>query len=128
MRKLKYLARGLVVLCPTVCLAGDIQLAWTSGCATITSVNNYLAYSKEFFVTLSSGVPATCNGEILGTKGAIPFLVGKGQLTDTNVSAVLETALSAYNSGHQVMVAFDRSSQACYGMVIAVGGTSGQCH
>jgi hypothetical protein len=100
---------------------------WTMKCAKVTSVTNYAGYADEFVITLAPAAPAGCNGEISGTAGAIPFVAGKGTVNDTNMGGLLQTALAAFTSGRQVMVAYDASASACYGMIIAIGGSGGQC-
>jgi hypothetical protein len=112
------------LLSSAICSGADIS--WTSGCAKITSVTNYSGYSKEFVITLAPG-PKGCTGEISGVAGAIPFSIGREGVTDANFIALLETALTAYTSGHRVTVGYDASTGACYGMAIAVGGLSGDC-
>jgi hypothetical protein len=100
---------------------------WTTQCAKITSVINYAGYADEFVITLVPAAPSPCGGEISGVKGAIPFIAGKGAVSDANIGGLLQTALAAYTTGHQVMVAYDGTTSACYGQIIAVGGSGGQC-
>lgn len=125
MRKLGYPMWGsFLLLCSIANSSPD--LSWTKSCVRVTSVANYTAYSKEFVVTLSSG-PTGCNGEISGVAGAIPFSVGKNGVSDANFATLLDTALAAYTSGHQVTIGYDKGTPSCFGAVIVLGGLQGEC-
>ena len=125
---MKQIGHLLLVVAAPFCsaISSGADITWTTSCAKITSVTNYSAYAKEFVITVAPG-PKGCNGEISGVKGAIPFSIGKEGITEANLASLFETALTAYTSGHRVMVGYDASTEACYGMAISVGGLSGEC-
>jgi hypothetical protein len=117
--------RGLLqIACIVMGLAWDLavsaDLSWTSNCVTITSVGNYLGYSKQFYLSVSQPLPG-CNGDISGVTGAIPFTVGKNGITDSNIASLLDTALTAYSTGHKVTLGYDKSTAQCYGVIILLG-------
>lgn len=111
-------------ICSSMGHASDI--AWTRTCVKLRAVDNFAAYAGQFVLVFTPAVPH-CNGGVSGVAGAIPFVVGQDGVTDSNFDSLLESALAAYKSGHQVTIAYDQSTQACYGMAIAVGGASGNC-
>ena len=124
MSEFRRLLGATLLMFPAIGIAADIT--WTASCATLTSVRNYMAVSNQFFVTVSPS-PPNCGGDISGVPGAIPFTVGKNGVTDSNVKGLFDTALSAYTASQKVTVGYDKSTQACYGMVIVIGSPNGPC-
>ena len=119
MRFVAKLAVTLGVLVPMVAQSGD----W-SACQTVNGVSNYLAYSNAVIVSLSPGLPGCAPA---GIPGAVIFSVNQNGVTSANVSSFLASALTAYTSGHQVMIFYDNSTGTCQGVIVSVGGYAGQC-
>jgi hypothetical protein len=96
---------------------------WSS-CQTIIGVSNYLAYANSVLLTLSPGISG-CNPA--DVSGAVMFSVGVDGVTSDNISSFLASGYAAYMSGHQVAIYYDNSSATCAGVIISLGGPSGQC-
>lgn len=103
--------------------AAQASQQW-SACQTITSVLNYLAYSNAVIVSLSPGISGCAPG---GLAGAVEFQANVNGVTADNINSFLAQGLVAYTTGHQVMIFYDNANNNCPGMMIASGGTSGQC-
>ena len=95
-----------------------------SACQTISGVSNYIAYGSSVLVTLSPGISGCSPADI---PGATVFTVGVNGITTDNINSFLATGLAAYSAGHQVMVYYDNSTTNCQGLIVSVGGPSGQC-
>jgi hypothetical protein len=109
-----------LLLIPVV---SNAALVW-SGCLTITSVSNELAYDNGVFLAFSGGGISGCGA---GTAGGVVFLVGQEGVTSSNINSILATALAAQVSGKGVMILYDNSSGACNSQIISIGGYSSQC-
>ena len=111
-------ALALVLLAPVHVWA----TSWSS-CQTITAVSNYLPHSDAVYLTLSPGISG-CNSIVQGASG---FRVGQAGVTADTIKSLLATSLAAYLAGKQVMIYYEEVTGSCYGMIISVGGYSGQC-
>lgn len=96
---------------------------WSS-CQTITGVSNYLAYANSVLITLSPGIPGCSPVDV---NGAVMFMVGVDGVTSDNISSFLASGFAAYASGHQVMIYYDNTTTSCPGVIVSLGGPSGQC-
>ncbi len=97
---------------------------WSS-CQTVTAVTNLMANSAPgILLGLSPGLSG-CSP--VGVIGALMFSVGVDGVVATNIDSFLATSLTAYTTGHQVMVYYDNTTSTCQGISIAISGYSGQC-
>jgi len=98
---------------------------WSS-CQTITSVTDYTAYNKSFYVNLSPGI----SGCAADAPGAVIFqysTTGTGTAFDAYKN-LFGTTLLAYSLGKRVMIYYDTSAPACYASIISIGGIANQCN
>ena len=95
-----------------------------STCQTIVGVSNYMAFNNDnlFILSMSPGVIGCAFNSF---PGAIGIEVGQFGVTSSNINSFLANSLTAYATGHQVMVYYDTTS--CFGIIIANGGYEGQC-
>jgi hypothetical protein len=120
MRSLKWMMVAASLSAPALAQSAE---QWSS-CQTIIGVSNYLAYANSVLLTLSPGISG-CNP--VDVPGAVMFSVGVDGVTSDNISSFLASGYAAYVSGHQVAIYYDNSSATCAGVIISLGGASGQC-
>jgi hypothetical protein len=98
-------------------------MVW-SACETITSVNNWMAFSNSVYFTVSPVI----TGCTINSASAVQFVVGDEGVTSTNITSIFATGLTAFTNGQQVMIYYDNTTlPACQGQVIAIDGYSAQC-
>jgi predicted metal-dependent phosphotriesterase family hydrolase len=105
----------------TACLNAQAAQSW-SACQTIVAVTDYQAYNNTMVLALSPGISGCGAGA-----GSIQFIVGTDGVTAANFNGFLASSLSAYTIGAQVMIFYDTSVTNCAGVIISIGGYSGQC-
>ncbi len=119
-----HLSRKMIIAAGlTASLNAQAAQSW-SACQTITAVTDYQAYNNTMILALSPGISGCGPSSI---PGSIQFIVGTDGVTAANFNGILASSLSAYAIGAQVMIYYDTSVTNCAGVIISLGGYSGQC-
>lgn len=109
---------GLLAALGIPAKAGAAQV-W-SGCMTITSVSNYIAYDGNVFVYFSTSLPG-----VAPAGAGYAFVTGQNGVTSANINSFLATATAAMLSNTSVMVFYDNTTGDL--IIMSVGGYAGQC-
>jgi hypothetical protein len=120
---MRILSRVMLAMSLMLPLASQATQQWSS-CQTITSVSNYMAYNSDSLLILSFS-PGITGCTFNGTSGAVGIEVGQFGVTASNINTFLAGTLTAYSTGHQVMVYYD--TDTCFGIIVANGGYGGAC-
>jgi basic membrane lipoprotein Med (substrate-binding protein (PBP1-ABC) superfamily) len=103
----------------------NVQAAqFWSACQTIVGITNDQAYNNTLVLALSPGISGCGSSSI---PGSMQFVIGTDGVTAANFNGVLASTLSAYATGAQVMIYYDTSVTNCAGVILSIGGYSGQC-